>query len=46
MGVRPYNPLEEPAKAVCDTVCVIGDANEPGPANKAAEAGLAAELAL
>ena len=46
MGVKPYNPLEEAAKAVCATVCVIGDANEPGPANKATEAGLAAALAL
>ncbi|HAE15316.1 MAG TPA: hypothetical protein DCG51_02090 [Erysipelotrichaceae bacterium] len=46
MGVRPYNPLEEAAKAVCDTLCVIVDANEPGPANKATEASLAAALAL
>ncbi|MCR5795893.1 MAG: NAD(P)/FAD-dependent oxidoreductase [Solobacterium sp.] len=46
MGVKPYNPLEEAAKKVCGQVCVIGDANDPGPANKATEAGLAAALAL
>lgn len=46
MGVKPYNPLEEAAKAVCEEVYVIGDAKEAGPANKATEAGLAAALSL
>ncbi len=46
MGVKPYNQLEETARKVCGQVFVIGDANEPGPANKATEAGLAAALAL
>ena len=46
MGVMPNNPLEEAARKVCGQVFVIGDAKEPGPANKATEAGLAAALAL
>lgn len=46
MGVKPYNPLEEAAKAICEEVYVIGDAKEAGPANKATEAGLCAALSL
>jgi 2,4-dienoyl-CoA reductase-like NADH-dependent reductase (Old Yellow Enzyme family) len=46
MGVKSYNPLEETLKNAGIKYCVIGDADEVGPANKATEAGLAAALAL
>lgn len=46
MGVKPYNPLEEAATAICEEVYVIGNAKEAGPANKATEAGLCAALFL
>jgi hypothetical protein len=46
LGVRANNPLEETVKALGLPVCVIGDANQPGPANKATEAALEAVLKL
>ncbi len=46
LGVRPCNPLEETVKALGKECCVIGDANQPGPANKATEAALEAVLSL
>ena len=46
LGVRPNNPLEAAVKAMGLPVCVIGDANQPGPANKATEAALEAVLKL
>ena len=46
LGVRANNPLEETVKALGKPVCVIGDANKPGPANKATEAALEAVLSL
>lgn len=46
MGVKPYNPLEAAAKAVCGEVYVVGDAESTGNANHATETGLAAALAL
>ena len=46
LGVRAYNPLEEAARALGKEVFVIGDAAQPGPANKATEAALEAVLSL
>ena len=46
LGVRSYNPLEEAVKAMGKPVCVIGDAQNPGPANKATESGLDAALRI
>ena len=46
LGVRANNPLEETVKSLGKPVCVIGDANQPGPANKATEAALEAVLRL
>lgn len=46
LGVRPHNPLEEAVKALGKEVYVIGDATQPGPANKATEAALEAVLKL
>ena len=46
VGVRANNPLEETVKSLGKPVCVIGDANQPGPANKATEAALEAVLQL
>lgn len=46
MGVRSYNPLEEPLKDFVKEIYVIGDADKPGAANKATEAGLEAALKL
>ena len=40
------NPLEEAARALGKQVFVIGDAAQPGPANKATEAALEAVLSL
>lgn len=44
MGSRPYNPLEDTAKAVCGEVHVVGDANKAADAMAAIES--AALLAL
>lgn len=46
LGVKPYNPLEEAARALGKEVYVIGDAAQAGPANKATEAALEAVLRL
>ena len=46
LGVRANNPLEETVKSLGKPVYVIGDANQPGPANKATEAALEAVLQL
>ena len=46
LGVRAFNPLEEVVKALGKSAFVIGDANKPGPANKATEAALEAVLSL
>ena len=37
LGVKANNPLEEAARALGKQVFVIGDAAQPGPANKATE---------
>lgn len=42
MGVKSYNPLEKELEGIVKKVIVIGDAKQPGPANKATESGLAA----
>lgn len=39
MGVRPYNPLEEPLKEQVDNVIVIGDAERPDNIAKAIKDG-------
>ena len=44
LGVRAYNPLEEAVKAMGKQAIVIGDASQPGPANKATEAALEAVM--
>lgn len=44
LGVRAYNPLEETVKAMGKQAIVIGDASQPGPANKATEAALEAVM--
>ena len=46
LGVRPNNPLEDVVKALGKPYCVIGDASQPGPANKVTEAALEAVLKL
>ncbi len=46
LGVKANNPLEESARALGKQVFVIGDAAQPGPANKATEAALEAVLSL
>lgn len=46
LGVKANNPLEEAARALGKQVFVIGDAAQPGPANKATEAALEAVLSL
>ena len=46
LGVKANNPLEEAARALGKQVFVIGDAAQPGPANKATEAALEAVLNL
>ena len=46
LGVQAWNPLEEALRADGRTVCVIGDAEKPGTANKATEAALDAVLKL
>ena len=46
LGVKANNPLEEAARALGKQVFVIGDAAQPGPANKATEAALEAVLKL
>ena len=46
LGVRPHNPLEEAVRALGKQVFVIGDAAQPGPANKATEGALDAVLSL
>lgn len=46
LGVCSYNPLEEAVRGLVDEVYVIGDAEQPAPANRATETGLAAALAL
>lgn len=46
LGVTPYNPLEEAARANCSEVYVIGDAMHTGSANNATESALAAVLKL
>lgn len=46
LGVRAYNPLEETVKGLGKPYCVIGDAKQPGPANKATEAALEAILSI
>ena len=46
LGVRPYNPLEETVKAMGRECFVIGDAKQPGPANKATESALEAVLGI
>ena len=46
LGVRANNPLEETVKALGKEYYVIGDASQPGPANKATEAALDAVLKL
>ena len=44
--MKANNPLEEAARALGKQVFVIGDAAQPGPANKATEAALEAVLSL
>lgn len=46
LGVRAHNPLEEAVRALGKQVFVIGDAAQPGPANKATEGALDAVLSL
>ncbi|HIS66549.1 MAG TPA: FAD-dependent oxidoreductase [Candidatus Scatomorpha merdipullorum] len=46
LGVTPYNPLEEAARAACGEVYVVGDAVQTGSANNATESALAAVLSL
>lgn len=46
LGVKAYNPLEKELEGIVDKVIVIGDAKQPGPANKATEAGLAAAFEI
>ncbi len=46
LGVKANNPLEEAARVLGKQVFVIGDAAQPGPANKATEAALKAVLSL
>lgn len=46
MGVKPYNPLEAELKDLDIPVQVIGDARNPGKANTATEAALAAAMSI
>ncbi len=46
LGVKANNPLEETSRALGKQVFVIGDAAQPGPANKATEGALDAVLSL
>lgn len=46
LGVKKNDSLLEAAKAACSEVYVIGDAEKPGPANHATEAGLAVAFKL
>lgn len=46
LGVKSYNPLGKELEGLVDKVLVIGDAKQPGPANKATEAGLAAAFEI
>ncbi len=46
LGVRAFNPLEETVRAMGKQAIVIGDAGQPGSANKATESALNAVLSI